>query len=93
MWIEIWHNDENTLFNGNAIHRLDLTDTTVWIDSSDYEFDNLQEARAFYEGFKIALNGLDCTSENWFIKPLKSHKQEAMIRRLMLSEALGDSNI
>ena len=93
MWIEIWHNDENTLFNGNAINRLGLTDTTVWIDFSDYEFDNLQEARAFYEGFKIALNGLDCTSENWFIKPLKSHKQEAMIRRLMLSEALGDSNI
>lgn len=61
---------------------------------NSFFFRTLHEAEAFYNGFMLALNGLDFQmgeGENYcHIKPLLAEKSRALHQHLMLQEVLSD---
>ena len=99
MWIEITIEEKKRLINmqkivsikilGDAVH-LYLTD-----DSLDFYFDDESLSQAVYEGFKLALNGIDFITHDFdkqpiIIKPLLSDKTEEMYKYLRYKELLAE---
>ena len=102
MWIEISFNNKNHLLNSNLIESINKYPEKSYLEISFTKgqlilnFDNLEVTNAYYEGFVLALNGLDFVCEatdtlpSGFIKPLLQSKNEALHRHLMLKEVLSD---
>lgn len=102
MWIEVSHAGKRLLFNSDSITLIDpqLDMLRIQVMGSgaavQFEFESPEDLNAYYEGFVLALNGLDfiCaatdTMPSGFIKPLLQSKNEALHRHLMLKEAMND---
>ena len=102
MWIEVSHAGKRLLFNTNTITLIDpqLDSLRLQVMGSgaavQFEFESVEDLNAYYEGFVLALNGLDFVCEatdtlpSGFIKPLLQSKNEALHRHLMLKEAMNE---
>ena len=102
MWIEISHAGKRLLFNTNTITLIDpqLDSLILQVIGSgaavQFEFESVEDLNAYYDGFVLALNGLDFVCEATdtlpygFIKPLLQSKNEALYKHIMLKEVLGE---
>jgi hypothetical protein len=97
MWIEIKAGENKTLVNLDKIGGVVISNQALFFKQSGIEEDyicikltSVEEALAFYEGVVLALNGLDFVSEDNYIKPLLSCKNETLYRYMMMKEFMGD---
>ena len=102
MWIEVSHAGKRLLFNTNTITLIftQLESLRLQVMGSyaavQFEFESAEDLNAYYEGFVLALNGLDFIYEatdtlpSGFIKPLLQSKNEALYKHIMLKEVLGE---
>lgn len=102
MWIEVNHANKRLLFNSDLISVIDpqYDNLRIAVMSTgcaiSFTFDTEDELKAFYEGFNLALNGLDFyfeateTAPSGYIKPLLQSKNETLYRYMMLKEVLGE---
>lgn len=102
MWIEISHAGKRMLFNSDLITLIDPRWDTLRLEimgngaSVQFTFDSPVDLQAYYEGFLLALNGLDVIFEatdtlpSGYIKPLYQSKNETLYRHIMLKEILGE---
>ena len=102
MWIEVSHAGKRLLFNAQSITlidpQLDMLRIQVMGHGAvvQFEFESPEDLNAYYEGFVLALNGLDFICEatdtmpSGFIKPLLQSKNEALYKHIMLKEVLGE---
>lgn len=104
MWIETLKMGKRTLINSLTITSIeveygDSDDYTLTVRQLTggirYHFDWVSEAEAFYDGFCLALNGLDFVmgeenEEPCYIKPLLQSKNENLYKYMMLKEVIGE---
>lgn len=96
MWIEVKYGKERSLINSNAVVRITVNDDNVTFDIAGMSNFTIVEKsqellNVIYEGFILALNGLDCVIEGYgYIKPMKAAKNDSFMRYMMLQEHLGD---
>ncbi len=94
MWIECKVCHWRTIFNSKNIERIDLEETNVIIGLSSGVYtiycNNEDHALAVFQGFTLALNGLDFVSEDEYIKPLMQSKNESMYQYMKFKEALNE---
>lgn len=105
MWIEIYQSGKKLIFNTELITKIEMynkCDTNFleisFTDSTckPLYFDTVDEIEAFYEGFILALNGLDFyfngneMLSDGYIRPILRAKNQALHMHLMLKEALAD---
>lgn len=102
MWIEVSHAGKKVLLNTALITLIDPRLDSLQIDvmgtgaAIRFEFESPEDLHAFYDGFNLALNGLDFILEatdtlpSGYIKPLLQSKNEALYRHIMLKEVLGE---
>ena len=95
MWIKIKWNEIELMVNSKEIcfvRRLfdrvelcfDSLVTPIWTNG---EIEN----NACFNGFQLALNGLDFVCEGNYIKPLLVAKNEILYRHIMLKEVLSEN--
>lgn len=95
MWIEVKVKEQKTLINSDKILCAACSDDGLWLlcESSEkihFNAQNMDESMVLYEGFILALNGLDFVCGESHIKPLMQSKNEALHRHILLKEALND---
>jgi hypothetical protein len=102
MWIEVFHAGKKMLFNSDLITLIDPRWDTLNIQvmgtgaAVQFTFESAEDLQAYYDGFLLALNGLDfiCgatdTLPSGYIKPLYQGKNEVLYRHIMLKEVLGE---
>lgn len=95
MWIEIKVKEQKTLINSRRILTVCFSENGLWFLNTSNEkihisTNSLQQAAALYEGFVLALNGLDFFCGDDYIKPIFAAKSETLHRHLMLKEVLAD---
>jgi len=102
MWIEVSFMNKNHILNSNLIEAINKYPEKSYLEISMVKgslilnFDNLEEKNAYYEGFNLALNGLDFyiegtdTTPPGYIRPLMQSKNEVLYRHIMLKEVLGE---
>ena len=102
MWIEVSHAGKRLLFNTEMITLIDpqLDRLRMQVMGTgaavEFTFESVEDLIAYYEGFNLALNGLDFhfdatdTQTSGFIRPLLQSKNEALYRHIMLKEAMNE---
>ena len=95
MWIEIKTLNDSFLINSNNISIVSYDDKEFYINATNNEIliiptTEVEDSKVIYEGFILALNGLDFIFDNISIKPLLQSKNEALYRHILLKEALSD---
>jgi hypothetical protein len=95
MWIEMKVGFWRSIFNSKNIVRIELEENVKVViglnsgDSTVYCKDE-DHALAVFEGFILALNGLDFVSEEEYIKPLLQSKNESMYQYMKFKETLNE---